>query len=619
MAGKSVGWAKLDAACCLDGVLLLGLFVYIWGGIEPGLLYAGFGVFGPYPIFSWEASFLRTTFSTSAGPLSALAAVLSQSYRLDWLGAVVVTVVLGLLLLGIRHLPQPRVRLWRIGWVPVLLALMIYNHDYANPLPALLAVTVSVWTAGLYGAPGVRRVPGRAGLFVVLFAVVYYLTGAAAFIFAAIVCLTEALRHRRIVLAGVQAALAAGGVLALGRLAFGLDPRTIYTVGTPWDPSHPMRLSPLSNGLALGLYAFVPSLIVVAWLFRALAKPKAGLDAAPARPGGNAGALTVLPVLAVAVLAAGAMLLTRTHVRYERLLHYHAQRRDWEQVLAVAHRMLGRHPFTRSGVFDINRALAHLGRLGSELCAFPQNGTKTLFMSFDDMWGRLRHTQALELYLDLGFLNSAERNAYELLDQEGPSPYVLDALVRVHLAKEQYESARIVFRALQEYVGSRPYVRRWRQAVADPAQAQADPLIQSWRRAKPTTDQAGTGISLAMLQTSLRDTPEHRLAFEYLMAGYLLEHRRAELLNYLPLLRPLGYERLPRHYAEALLVHSLETRTPLDPQGWTIEPDVREEFREIRAVAAGAQGDHQAVFDTLAPKYGRTYMFYSMFNVCGVE
>ena len=30
-------------------------------------------------------------------------------------------------------------------------------------------------------------------------------------------------------------------------------------------------------------------------------------------------------------------------------------------------------------------------------------------------------------------------------------------------------------------------------------------------------------------------------------------------------------------------------------------------------------GNHQAVFDTLVPKYGDTYMFYSLFNVCGVE
>ncbi|UCD52594.1 MAG: hypothetical protein JSW27_08145, partial [Phycisphaerales bacterium] len=59
--------------------------------------------------------------------------------------------------------------------------------------------------------------------------------------------------------------------------------------------------------------------------------------------------------------------------------------------------------------------------------------------------------------------------------------------------------------------------------------------------------------------------------------------------------------------------------TPVDAFGWTIEPDLRTQFREIRAIVTGTHGDDQAAFDKLAPKYGDTYTFYSMFNVCGVR
>jgi hypothetical protein len=103
------------------------------------------------------------------------------------------------------------------------------------------------------------------------------------------------------------------------------------------------------------------------------------------------------------------------------------------------------------------------------------------------------------------------------------------------------------------------------------------------------------------------------------MAHYLLKHQRAEFVSCLPLLKPLGYRRLPRQYAEAALVHSLETKTAVDPQEWIIAPDVYAQFRDITAVVKAARGNNQTVFDRLARQYGDSYTFYSMFNVCGAK
>ena len=226
----------------------------------------------------------------------------------------------------------------------------------------------------------------------------------------------------------------------------------------------------------------------------------------------------------------------------------------------------------------------------------------------------------LELYLDLGCPNAAEKNAYELLDNEGPSPYVLEALVRIHLTKGQYESARIAFEALRKYVGGRavraPMARRHRRSRPG-REPSAPPGLAP---VQGTADSAVAGVSFEpLLKRLLQDTPGHRLAFEYLMAHYLLKHQRAEFVRCLPLLRPLGYRQLPRQYAEAVLVHALETRTSPEARGWTIGPDVQAQFREISSVVKNARGNNQAVFDALAPKYGDTYTFYSMFNVCGAK
>ena len=193
-------------------------------------------------------------------------------------------------------------------------------------------------------------------------------------------------------------------------------------------------------------------------------------------------------------------------------------------------------------------------------------------------------------------------------------------LVQIHLVKGQYESARVAFEAMKKYAGCQKYVRKWHNIMADPTLAESHSAIHNWHRVKGKSDYAVGGIAIeSMLKRLLQDTPDHRLAFEYLMANYLLKHQRAELLRCLPLLGSLGYRELPRHCAEAVLVHALETRSPADARGWMISSDVQNQFREISLVVRNARGDNQAAYDALAPQYGDTYTFYSMFNVCGVR
>lgn len=612
----------------LWAAIFLGLFAYVRLGIGPHLLHSGFGVFAPYPVFSWEGPFLRTALTTPGGIAASLAALLAQTYRTPLPGALMIAAVLAILSLGLRRLlvSIQAQRLRDLAWLPAFLALAIYNQ-YDNPLPLLLAIGLSLWMAVLYGSLPARTLPERVGAFLILFVLTYHVAGATALLFALLVCLIEALSYRRVVVALAQALFACGGAYVLGRFVYDLSPIATCTVGTPWDSVHNLGFSPLSAKLAVVLYALVPSLLVVGFLAgvtvgqKNARAPRQRKDAQQL-PRWKTDPRLVFGLRLFLVAGAGAVCLavSRNHLHNERALHHWASQRDWDRVIALAHRMRGRDAFTPSGVFDINRALAHQGQLGEELCVYPQDETRTLFLSFENMAGRFQHAKLIELYLDLGCPNAAEKNAYELLDNEGPSPHVLEAMVRIHLVKGQHESARIALGALRKHAGSGPYVRRWRDAVADPAGAQADPQIQAWRQIQGIANQAVAGISFeSMLKRLLQEKPGHRLAFEYLMAHHLLKHQRAEFIGLLHLLRPLGYARLPRQYAEAMLVYALETKRPVDEQGWVIEPAVHAQFREITGVVRNARGNTQAVFDTLAKGYGDSYTFYSMFNVCGVK
>jgi hypothetical protein len=281
--------------------------------------------------------------------------------------------------------------------------------------------------------------------------------------------------------------------------------------------------------------------------------------------------------------------------------------------------MKGRYPFTPACVFEIDRAMAHLGRLGDDLCTYPQDARILALFNLEGVLEQLAFSKRLELQFDLGDLNGAERCAYELLEVEGPCPLVLESMARVHIAKGQYEAARVVLQALHKSPGFRAVASRWLERLADPSRLDADPEVASWRRGASRTDRETRDRFDLILLDLLQDHPDNRMAFEYLMGWYLLSHQRARLADYLPRLRDLGYDHLPRHYAEALIIHSAQIRKPIDLLGWTLDPALNEAFQQINATLKGLQGNKQVGLGVLAPRFGDTYMFYSIFGVTGVR
>ena len=109
------------------------------------------------------------------------------------------------------------------------------------------------------------------------------------------------------------------------------------------------------------------------------------------------------------------------------------------------------------------------------------------------------------------------------------------------------------------------------------------------------------------------------MAFEYLTAYYLLQNQRAALVDNLHRVRDLGYPRLPNHYAEALVLHVNQLRQPVDMQGWPLDPRFTDQLRQITAAWTAAGGNRQAAMAALAPRFGDTYTFYSIFGVSGVK
>ncbi len=614
------------------GLVFIGLFIYTWKATQPHLLYYGFGVFGPFPLFSSDALFLNAKLSAAAGPLSLLTGFLSQWYYESWLGASIIAAVLVVLFVGTRRLlllagaDHSR----DLAFAPPLLALVMVNrHDH--PLQAMLAVGLTVWIAVLYLSWLAHNTTLRVALFAVLYAVCYLLAGGSALLFALIVLLVEGVVFARLLRAGLCGAVAVLTTLLLGRVLLGLDTRDAWLAGTPLDPNAMATLEGLSLWMMRGLYAAVPVVVlwIVLWMW--LGPRIAGIRArrdSRAR-GDRRGSHSLhwpwvwLAMRQLAVVAAFSLVLAWPSgaKRYPLATHYLARQQDWQGVLKVAAEMKAKgYGCPPACLFDVDRALAHLGRMGDDLCTYSQDVKVLAFLSLQDVGRQFWFAKLFDLHFDLGDLNTAEQDAYELLEMEGPCPFILEALSRVHIAKAEYGAAATPLKVLLRSPAFRQTASRRLAMLADPSRIFSDPEVVSWRKWRRNRDhEIREGYFDEAVLDLLQDHPDNRLAFEYLMGYYLLTYQRAKIADSLGKLRDLGYDRLPRHVMEALLIEASQTRKTIDLRGWSIDPSVRDQFERISSALRGMRGNKQAAASLLAPQFGDTYAYYSAFNVSGAR
>jgi len=109
------------------------------------------------------------------------------------------------------------------------------------------------------------------------------------------------------------------------------------------------------------------------------------------------------------------------------------------------------------------------------------------------------------------------------------------------------------------------------------------------------------------------------MAFEYLMACYLVTGRVDKIVENVDRLGDLGYARIPTLYEEAILIHYGIQGKGAPPARLNISPDTLrryERFAQIRN-SMGPQ-NQQAAFNLLIREFGTSYFFYYSFGRVGL-
>lgn len=605
----------------------LVVFLYLWLRIQPAGEYYSQGV-----VFFLNGGFFHRFLTYPGGLTDYGAAFLAQLNSSSWLGALVFTGLGALLFLVARRLCRgmtgcdgPLICL-----APILVLLAWRGRYDGQVLTATLALLLALGAAGLC-ATLARRPPWvRWPAWWAVGCLLFYLAG----LWPLWLCLCflgwlGAIRGST--WPNVAGAFLPALLLPVAALGWPLPGKAL----TPWGTGAPL----LWGGLAFLVCPL--GFFLLAWFSRrsavsqgrgpcpenrplapaAAGKPNPPAHRAVARPrlakspsartspvrwwrgAGSRQFLTLGGLLAVWALVWGLLDADRKTLAE---IEYRAALKQYEPLLAAAARLKVLPP---SVEIRAQWALYHTGRLSQDLFTVSSRGRGNLLPGLElGIEACLPQSQTL---LELGQVNEAEHLAQEAIELLGDRPDALRLLADVNVLKDRPKAAAVFLRVCSEV----PF--RGAAAAARLAELErnprltGDPEMDLARSRLTTTDLPHDALpGEVMLRQSLDSNPKNQMAFEYLLAHYLLIGDFKRLARHAGQLQDFSYLAVPRHIEEALLLGQKLQGLEFELRGLKIRADTIQRFDRFRNAIDGMAGQGADALSALAPEFGDTFWLY---------
>lgn len=614
---------------------LLGT-AYIWFVIEPHLIYNCFGnILSDAPIFITGWPFLKNSLGLSGGFVMYVSGFLSQGFYYSWLGTVIIILsALFLCELSRRHLVTAGyARAAVLASFPAILLFLIYSR-YKHPLPASLTVSLGLFCSLVFERLPLRRLVVRAAVFCLMAALLFWLTGAgglSVFLLMTVIYAIFVRRDWALTLLALPAGCAV--IWFFAQYVFLLPPRQAFLILTPLSHIVTTGMNTFSKVLVIILYSFVPASVLLLFLTKTLlsstgqkrtSRSKRKRKKAHTSAGKKKLSLTILRksvvlILPIALMAAG---LYFSYDRMSKPLYLaldYSLSKQWEKIIELGRSL----PKGKSNVYfnhDIIRALYHTGRLPYDLFQFPQT-PHGIFLTHEKKVSYLTQFKLCDDYLELGQVNMAEKLASEILATKNHSGFALEKLAWVNIIKGQSRNAGIYLNALKKDLIYRSTAEDMLGALNNGFAPDQSAYIDRLRSCMLQAGHPGTGRDSIeqMLTALLIRNPRNKMAFEYLMASYLLTGQVDKIAANIERLDDLGYQTMPVLYEEAILIHLSSHKQKIDSGKFNISPQTIQRFYKFGQLRTAMQTQNrQAVLNRLILEFGSSYFFFYTFGTVGV-
>ena len=618
-------------------IFFLGFYLYLLLVVDLRLIYHGAGEITNFPSFFKGWAFFMEFVSRPGGVVEYISAFLSQLFCIGWAGALVATLQAGLIYVCagcfIKVINYPKF-LW-IRYLPSILLIIIYTR-YTYHFITIMALLTALVFVCLYlklTAKNQRTDRLRIIVFLVLSVILYYLAGGAYLLFGLLCVIYEMLFRGRWFTGLLYLLLSAAIPYIEGVLIFNLGIFDSYSCLLPFSwkfityqaDRRLLKIVYLIY-LLIPLTAFVLGLWHVflnLWMKREQ-KEQDG-DKPVSKPIKLVTSIYsyylehnkfrwIIATLVLFGIAVGAVVLSYDKERKTLFeVDYYSCHKMWPKVLKAAHNNLD--SFTV--IHAVNRALYHSDRLNTDMFSYPQH-TGTLFLTVKGT--EQAYWNKFDLYIDLGLMNKAQSELDSCLEMFGDRPLILKRLALVNMVKGNIGSARIYLGAL----GKTLFDAKWAQHYLDLLQSDPNLIteskIQHLRSQMLEKDHAFSVIDIkGLLSQLLEKNRQNRMAFEYLMALFMLTNQLGDLVQNLNRLDDINYSEIPRLYEEAILIQLYRAGKPINLFGRQLNPESKKRFEGFSQTFSSYQHNRKEAFRELANKYGDSYLFYCIYGFSGTK
>jgi hypothetical protein len=299
--------------------------------------------------------------------------------------------------------------------------------------------------------------------------------------------------------------------------------------------------------------------------------------------------------------------------------HDHYLRKQWREILELSRSL----PKGRSNVYfnhSVNRALYHTGRLPYDMFRFPQT-SHGIFLTHEAKASYLTQLKLCDLFMELGRVNSAERLASEVLASKNHSQMAVEKLAWINILKGQYDTARVYLNVLKRDPVCRGRAWALLRSMDSGFTPDESTYIETIRPRMHQEDHRGAwDESIEQILTELlASNPANRMAFEYLMACYLITGRPDKVTASMGQFKEFGYDGIPTLYEEAMLVYLGSQGQKIDLNKFNIRRETIDRYIEFVKLRNSLRPENrQIVLNRLITRFGSSYFFYSTFGRVGL-
>ncbi len=558
-----------------------------------------------FRLFLFSCNYLIEKLILPGGFAGYLGEFFTQFYYISLIGPLVIALLLFLLMLIMRRIliaiSSDRILLI-LSSIPSLFAEMILCNEF-YPLSVVTGFLLAMTAAMFYVSITHYRKRFITGI--MLIPAVYWLAGGSFLSLLLVMLVFELLKGRRSGKSGPEGSLEYAGrwktmSCLLVAAAFPLIVQQFYITET--------GAAVLFGRFYYNIPGVIPHTIVILFLLPSLLMLITGIFRI--REKHSLKALSAEILIIALFCFAGFRSFSNFEAEETMTYDYLVREGRWDDVLKYSEKHPPRNYLSLS---MLNLSLSKTGQMGNNLFRYDQHGINGLFLSFNKEY--VAPLLGNEIFYHLGLINASQQYAFESMEtipDMGKSARVLKRLAETNLINGQYQVSEKYLHILEHTLFYRQWDKTTLAYLYDEEKINNNAEWGEKRRYLVVNDYFFHVQDIeAVLKRMIREHPDNKPAFEYLMAFYLITKDLRHFSELIPAMELMQYKRIPSSYQEAItFILASGNKDPIEASPPYISHDTKQNLKAY----ADIYNNYPDAEQRLRQRFSGTYWYYLHFN-----